>query len=172
MLQDSGQPKFLWVEALAYFVHCQNRVLHSGMDTTPFEMYYRKKPNVSHLHSWGCPVYYRIPVEKQTKLGPHAQKGFFVGVDGNYIYRVYDPIKRDVIKSRNVVFLEGLPHRPNHQAIETLTNEDDENEGVTESVIGEEVDSSEDINGDEEADEETAEKEMIKDGENLGMMDG
>ena len=37
---------------------------------TPKEVFSDKKPEVSHLRIFGCPVYIHIPKEKKTKLDP------------------------------------------------------------------------------------------------------
>ena len=42
---------------------------------TPEEMFIGKKPEVSHLKIFGCPVYVHIPKEKRTKLDPSRKKG-------------------------------------------------------------------------------------------------
>ena len=42
-------------------------------------MFTGKKPEVSHLKIFGCPVYIHIPKEKRTKLDPSGKKGIFVG---------------------------------------------------------------------------------------------
>ena len=88
MLHDSGHPRFLQAEALVYYFHYQNRSPHSALPhhKTPFELYYKCKPSVLHLWTWGCSILVCIPAEKQTKLGLKACKGFFVGVCGKFIY--------------------------------------------------------------------------------------
>ena len=48
---------------------------------------------------WGCLVYYRTPLQKQSKLSPHTAKGFFVGVVREHIYRVYNPIRHEVFQA-------------------------------------------------------------------------
>jgi hypothetical protein len=42
-------------------------------------MFSRKKPEVSHLKIFGCPVFVHILKEKTTKLDPSGKKGIFVG---------------------------------------------------------------------------------------------
>jgi hypothetical protein len=42
-------------------------------------MFSRKKPEVSHLQIFGCPVFVHIPKEKRTKLDPSGKKRIFVG---------------------------------------------------------------------------------------------
>jgi hypothetical protein len=42
-------------------------------------MFTEKKPEVSHLKIFGCPVFIHIPKEKRNKLKPSGKKGIFVG---------------------------------------------------------------------------------------------
>jgi hypothetical protein len=42
-------------------------------------MFTRKKPEVSHLKIFGCPVFIHILKEKKKKLEPSGKKGIFVG---------------------------------------------------------------------------------------------
>jgi hypothetical protein len=42
-------------------------------------MFTGKKPEVSHLKIFGCPVFVHIPKEKRNKLEPSGKKGIFVG---------------------------------------------------------------------------------------------
>ena len=59
-------------------IYVQNRISHSALRfKTPKEMFTGKKPKVSHINIFGCPVY--IPKEKRTKLDPSRKKGIFVG---------------------------------------------------------------------------------------------
>lgn len=109
MLHNSQSPKYLWAEALAYYVHCHNQHPCASIPKgkTPYELYYGKRSSVAHLHAWGCPCYYRIPLVKQQKLSPHGLKGFFVGVFKDKAYHVFDPSPCQIVKSRDVVFVEG-----------------------------------------------------------------
>ena len=58
MLHDSGLPHFLWGEALHHAVYLKNHSLTRALDDfTPLEMLMHSKPNISHLHPWGCKVW-------------------------------------------------------------------------------------------------------------------
>ena len=58
----------LWDEASIVVVYVQNRLSHNALEfKTPEEMYTGKKPEVSHLKIFGCPVYVHILKEKRTK---------------------------------------------------------------------------------------------------------
>ena len=65
MLHDSGLPHRFWAEALSTAAYLINRspttTLH---DMTPFEAWYNKKPNVSHLRVFGCSGFVHIPEEE------------------------------------------------------------------------------------------------------------
>ena len=70
----------LWDEATRTTVYVKNRLSNCALGfKTPEEMYTRKKPEVSHLKIFGCPVYAHILREKRTKLHPSGKKGIFVG---------------------------------------------------------------------------------------------
>jgi hypothetical protein len=66
----------LWAEAAMAVVYVQNRLPHSALGLkTPEEMFTGKKPEVSHLKIFGCPVFIHIPKEKRNKLEPSGKKG-------------------------------------------------------------------------------------------------
>ena len=80
MIQEQDLPMNLWDEATRKTVYVQNRLSHSALESkTPEEMYTGKKPELSHLKIFGCPVYVHIPKEKRTKLDLSGKKGIFVG---------------------------------------------------------------------------------------------
>jgi hypothetical protein len=57
---------------------------------TPEEVFFGKKPEVSHLRIFGCPIYTHVPKEKRTKLDPSGKKGIFVGYsESSKAYRIY-----------------------------------------------------------------------------------
>ena len=70
----------LWEEAARTAFYVYNRISHSAPRfKTPEDMFTGKKPEVSHLKIFGCPVYIHIPKEKRTKLDPSGKKGMFFG---------------------------------------------------------------------------------------------
>ena len=99
MIQDQKIPMHLWDEAARTTVYVHNILSHSALGfKTPEEMYTGKKPEVSHLKIFDCPLYVHIPKEKRTKLDSSGKKGIF---DGYYevskafrIYRVRIPSYR------------------------------------------------------------------------------
>ena len=91
MIHDQDLPMHLWAEATRTAVYGHNRFSHSAFGfKTPEEMYTGKKPEVSHLKIFGCPVYVHIPKEKRTKLDPSRKKGMFVGYyEVSKSFRIY-----------------------------------------------------------------------------------
>jgi hypothetical protein len=58
-------------------VYVQNRLPHSALGLkTPEEMFTGKKPEVSHLKIFGCPVFIHIPKEKRNKLDPPERREY------------------------------------------------------------------------------------------------
>eukprot|EP00253_Pinus_taeda_P032374 PITA_32374 len=67
MLHDQGLPLFLWAEACNTAVYLQNRSPHRALGhMTPEEAFSGKKPDIGHLHIFGCITYSYIPKEKRT----------------------------------------------------------------------------------------------------------
>jgi hypothetical protein len=98
----------LWAEAAMAVVYLQNRLSHSALGfKTPKEMFIEKKPEVSHLKIFGCPVFVHIPKEKRNKLEPSEKKGIFVGYcEVSKAFRIYILGHRHIEISRDVTFDE------------------------------------------------------------------
>ena len=80
MLHDQDLPMHIWAEAARTAMYVQTHTPHRVLENkTPEELFSGKKPEVSHLRIFGCPVYIHIPKEKRTKLDPSGKKGIFVG---------------------------------------------------------------------------------------------
>ena len=78
MIHDQDLPMHIWTEAIITIVYVHNRLSHSELGfKTPEEMFSRKKPEVSHLKIFGCPVFVHIPKERRTMLDPSGKKGIF-----------------------------------------------------------------------------------------------
>jgi hypothetical protein len=83
----------LWAEAAMAAVYVQNRLPHIALGfKTPEEMFIGKKPEVSHLKIFGCPVFIHIPKEKRNNLDPSGKKGIFVGYcEVSKAFKIYIP---------------------------------------------------------------------------------
>ena len=102
MLHDQDLSMHLWVEAAQTTVYVQNRTPHRVLkNKTLEEVFSGKKPEVSHLRIFGCPLYIHIPKEKRTKLSPSGKKGIFVGYsESSKAYRIYFPGYKKIDISR------------------------------------------------------------------------
>lgn len=108
LLFQGKLPSQFWAEAVNTSVYLLNRLpIRAVKDKTPYEAWHRVKPVVTHLKVFGCVCYALVPVEKRTKLESRATPGIFVGYSSNKKgYRVYDPIAKKVLVSRDVKFDE------------------------------------------------------------------
>ena len=98
----------LLAEAARTVVYVHNKISHSALGfKTPEELFTGKKPEVSHLKFFGCPIYIHIPKEKRTKLDPSRKKGIFVGYcEVSKAFRIYIPRFHHMEISRYVTFDE------------------------------------------------------------------
>jgi len=85
MLAESGLPFSFWDHCLASMVHVWNRLPTASLpNTTPFEAFYKHKPDVSYFRVWGCIAYVHIQKDKRNSLQPHAEKYVFIGYPTGY----------------------------------------------------------------------------------------
>ena len=110
MLAESGAPNELWAEALQTAVHVRNRSITSASGSkTPHELFFGRRPDVAHFRTWGCLAYMHIPAEQRSKLDHKSLRTVFVGYEINTKgYRLFDPVKRRIHVSRDVVFDESI----------------------------------------------------------------
>jgi len=111
MLMESGLQQELWGEAVITANFLRNRALSAGRESTPFEMFFEKKPDVSFLRPFGSTAYVHIPKEKRSgKLAARSETGRMVGyLSEGAGYRIYMPAEGRFVHSRNVTFLEDQP---------------------------------------------------------------
>lgn len=108
LFQENLEKRF-WAEAVNTAIYIRNRSTVSGLgEKTPFEMWTRKKPDVSHFKIFGSVAMVHVAKEKRKKWEKKSKRGFFVGYGDNVKgYRVYMPDVNKVIISRDVVLFEN-----------------------------------------------------------------
>lgn len=161
MLHKSCAPKYLWAEAVNTAIYILNRVPTSqAPGKTPYEMWCGQKPTLDHLKVFGCDAYAHVPDEKRRKLDTKSEKYMFVGYDKNSTnYRLFNPVTRKIIVSRNVVFNETNQSGLKPTTVKIEIESDDvtdfgEQEGVENQVQrGEENEQEEHHESAEESDE-------------------
>jgi transposase InsO family protein len=140
-LHHSGANHIFWHECITSAAHVKNRLPHSAIDqrVTPYELWKRKKPDISHLRVWGCTAYALKPDHQLTKLGHRTKTCILVGFghdEGQRAYRLYDPATRQIITSRNVTFNEtsfsvNVPPAVEYPVFEPLPDPDQVEHGAT-----------------------------------------
>ena len=107
MLHAKGLPIKFWAEAVNTAVYVLNRTAPGADSTTPFELWTGKMPDLSHMRIFGCDAFVHIGQAVPKKDGSKIKKMILVGYQENSTnYRLYDPITRKVITSRDVIFNE------------------------------------------------------------------
>jgi hypothetical protein len=77
------------------------------LNKTAFELWYGKKPDLSHCRIFGCRTYVHIPRADRKKLDAKSIPCIFIGYPiGTKGYRFYDPVSQKVIISRDAIFDE------------------------------------------------------------------
>ncbi len=108
MIISARLPFNLWGEALLTACHVHNRVLSKKIQSSPYELWNGRKPNLSYFKVWGCVAYFRVSDPKRIKLGLRAIKSVFVGYAVNSkAYRLEDLSSNTIVESRVVEFIEN-----------------------------------------------------------------
>jgi hypothetical protein len=95
-----------------------------------------KKPEVSHLKIFGCPLFIHILKEKRNKLDPSRKKGIFVGYcEASKAFRIYIPGHHHIEISRDVTFDEDTTLKKSRRCqLEEVYEEEPVAPRVAESV--------------------------------------
>ncbi|GJR89292.1 zinc finger, CCHC-type containing protein [Tanacetum coccineum] len=114
MLSYSGLSDRFWGEAMLTACYLLNRVPNKRNKTTPYELWYKKQPNLSILRVWGCRAVVRLPDPKRKTLGEKGIDCIFVGyAEHSKAYRFYVIEPNDsvsinmIIESRDATFDEN-----------------------------------------------------------------
>ena len=109
VLAETQLPKALWAEIINTVVYLKNRspTTANKDSKTPWEVWNSTKPALGHLRALGCAAYHHLPKPGQKKLDTRSQKCYLLGYEGSNQYRLWDTIKKTVIRSRDVVFDES-----------------------------------------------------------------
>ena len=109
MLSDCSLPAEFWAEAVSTATYLRNRSpLKCLQNKSAFEALFKKAPDVSHIRVFGCQAYAHINKSERKKLDMKSKQcllmGYGEGVKG---YRLYDPEKKKIFFSRDVIFNEA-----------------------------------------------------------------
>ena len=108
MLYHAHLPLNFWAEAVSTAIYLRNRSPTSYLnDMTPYEAWFKERPNVSNIKVYGCKAYVHVPDQKRRKLDKKSIACVFIGYPNNSKgYKLYDLETKKMIRSRDVTFLE------------------------------------------------------------------
>ena len=109
MLSEKYIPREFWPEVVNWCVHVLNRSPTLAVkDLTPEEAWSCVKPSVEYFRVFGCIGHVHIPNVKRTKLDSRSSKCVLFGVsEKTKGYRMYNPITKKIVISRDVIFEEN-----------------------------------------------------------------
>ena len=75
-------PSNLWPEATKHAAYLRNQTHTWALDTlSPLEAWCGERPNISHLHEFGAPVWVLVEGQNISKLDPKSEQHTFVGFE-------------------------------------------------------------------------------------------
>ena len=77
MMSLTDLPLSFWGYALETAAFTLNRAPSKSVETTPYELWFGKKPKLSFLKVWGCDAY--VKKHQPNKLEPKLEKCVFIG---------------------------------------------------------------------------------------------
>ena len=77
MMSLTDLPLSFWGYALETAAFTLNRAPSKSVETTPYELWYGKRPKLSFLKVWGCDAY--VKKLQPEKLEPKVEKCVFIG---------------------------------------------------------------------------------------------
>jgi hypothetical protein len=118
---------------------------------TPHEVWFGKNPPISHLRVFGCDEFNHIPKTKRNMMENKIVKCIFIGYkDGMKGYKLWDPLLRKIVYSRDVISNEVKATSKSEEV-----QMDKEPDKFMFKLRREELDSDESIELDEEVEQPT-----------------
>ncbi|TMC16799.1 MAG: hypothetical protein E6J34_19505, partial [Chloroflexi bacterium] len=94
-------------------VKIRNRLPTKALNgRTPHEVWFneRHRPSIRHFRQFGCIAYAQIPIKnigRSNKVAPRSIQCCYLGVIGTKLYRLWDPVHKRIVISRDVIFHEN-----------------------------------------------------------------
>lgn len=114
MLEEKRVPKKFWTDAITTAVYLQNRITSSSLpiNKTPYELWHKRKQDISHFRVFGCLCWYHMQDPSQGKLGSQAREAIHIGYASNHkAYKLYDFSSSKVVILRDVIFEESKVYK-------------------------------------------------------------
>jgi hypothetical protein len=125
MIKTKEISKKFYAEAVQCAVYIQNRCSYAFLNNrTPQKLWRCHKSNVAHLKVFGSIAHGKISDPKRTKLEDKSKKYVFIGYsEKSKAYKLYDPIEKKLVISRDVELNEETRWDWNNQQEELSTEE-------------------------------------------------
>ncbi|GAA0181505.1 hypothetical protein LIER_30249 [Lithospermum erythrorhizon] len=148
MLSNSDLSHGFWGEAVKTACYILNRVSTKRQKSTiPYELWNKRKPNLSHLKFWGCRAVVKVSDFKRNRLREKCIECIFIGYASNsntYRFMVIEPNDHysvnTMMESRDAVFDENhfttIP-RPRDLIVDTRIRDHENVHGEHDSPSGE-----------------------------------
>lgn len=109
LLSEKEMPRSFWPEAARWTAHVLNRSPTKAVtDMVPEEKWSGIKPRVDYFRIFGSIGHVHIPEQRRQKLDDRSHRCILLGVsDESKAYRLYNPVTKKIITSRDVVFDEN-----------------------------------------------------------------
>ena len=105
MMSLTNLPLSFWGYVLETAAFTLNRASSKSVETTPYELWFGKKPKLSFLKVWGCDAY--VKKLQPEKLEPKSEKCVFIGYPKETIgYTFYLRSEGKIFVAKNGSFLE------------------------------------------------------------------
>ena len=125
VMRNVSLPETLWVEAFSHAIWIKNRSPSRALEgkITPWEAFYKLRPNLDIERIFGSRVYVTNPPEhrRKTLLQPRGWIGYFVGFETEAVLRVWHPDKKRVVRVTAPRVDDGQGQTDEHDG-ETLSN--------------------------------------------------
>ncbi|RDX71970.1 hypothetical protein CR513_48611, partial [Mucuna pruriens] len=108
MLSEAKLPKHFWGEALYTTMHVINLSPTVALNTeVPDKIWFGKDVKYDHLRVFDCKAFVHVQKDERSKLDMKTRQYIFIGYGHDeYGYRMYDPVKKKLVRSRDVQFME------------------------------------------------------------------
>ncbi|KAK1605035.1 hypothetical protein QYE76_028708 [Lolium multiflorum] len=122
MMSLTDLPLSFWSYALETAAFTLNRAPSKSVETTPYELWFNKKPKLSFLKVWGCEAY--VKKLQPDKLEPKAEKCVFIGYPKETIGKVeLDEIDESSLVDQSSAVPEVVPVPPTPTTEEANDND-------------------------------------------------
>lgn len=113
---EANLPEGLWPELISTAAYILNRAPTKSLNfKTPYEVATGKKPSIAHMYKIGARAYAfktkPTDLPRRSKLDSRCHIGYLVGFEGHNIYRIWIPSRREVIRTRDVIFNEQFKYQ-------------------------------------------------------------